>query len=76
MNNTPSTPAHIVGANVKAEIGRRSVTQGQLAAHLGMTQSSLSKRILGRIAFDVDELASVASFLDVPLAVLTEGVAA
>jgi transcriptional regulator with XRE-family HTH domain len=71
-----SPPAALVGANVRAEMARRSVTQTTLAAALGISQAQVSKRLAGAVAFDVNELRAVADFLGVPLPLLIEGVAA
>jgi transcriptional regulator with XRE-family HTH domain len=42
------------------------MTQEQLAGLAGMSQSSLSRRLGGEIAFDTDELARVGAALNVP----------
>lgn len=64
------TTAQRTGANVKAEMARRDLTQVALAEKLGMSQSMLSYRLRGQVPFDVDELELVAGVLGVPLAVL------
>lgn len=64
------TTAQRTGANVRAEMARRDMNQSALAAQLGMSQSMLSNRLAGNVAFDVDELARVAGVLEVPLATL------
>ena len=64
MSNTPSAR---VGANVRAEMARRGITQTQLAGQIGKTQAQLSKRLAGQIPFDVNELTAVAGALGVPL---------
>ncbi len=51
-------------------MARGQRTQGELAAVLGLSQPSVSSRLKGDVAWDVDELAKVASWLDVPLAEL------
>lgn len=63
----PPTPTAQVGANVRAEMARKGVTQQQLGSHLGLAQASISARLRGRTAFNVNELATVAAFLDVPM---------
>ena len=55
------------GANVRAEIARRGMTQAAISECIGVSQSQLSKRLQGRIPFNVNELAAIASALDVPL---------
>lgn len=65
-----TTPAILTGANVRAEMARRGVSQVALAEHMGKTQAAISARILGRVPFDINELTSVAAFLGVPLTAL------
>lgn len=55
-----------VGANVRAEMARHRITQDQLATALGISQPQVSKRLLGEIAFDVDELEIASRLLGVP----------
>lgn len=64
------TPATETGANIRAEMARRGITQTMLAKHLGVAQAQVSKRLRGTIAFDINELCAIAQFLDVPLDVL------
>lgn len=66
-----TTPTAITGANVRAEMARKKVSQTELATHLGLSQTSVSARLGGRIAFDINELHAIASFLGVPLSALT-----
>ncbi|MDI9901346.1 helix-turn-helix transcriptional regulator [Rhodococcus sp. IEGM 1409] len=61
------TPAQEVAANVRSEAARRRISQKQLAKALGMSQQMLSQRMLGRIAFNVNELTAVANFLEIPV---------
>ena len=69
----PTTrPATIVGQNVRAELARRRSSQTALAAHLGMSQTGVSNRLRGVIAFDVDELHAAADFLGLPVAALLD----
>ncbi len=48
-------------------MARQRVTQRQLAAHLGLPQVSISRRLTGRIQFDIGEIEKVAEFLQVPV---------
>lgn len=64
------TPAQRIGANVRAEMARRGISQVAIASKLGLPQTSVSKRLRGEVAFNVDELAAVADHLSVPLAAL------
>ena len=68
------TPTAQTGANVRAEMARRGVSQTAMASHLGLGQSALSKRLRGVIAFDINELTAIAQHLDVPLDTLIAGV--
>lgn len=70
------TPTAVTGANVKAEMARRGITQTDLASALGITQPQVSARLRGRVAFDVNELHAVSAFLGVPVATLLEGAGA
>lgn len=65
-----TTPGQRTGANVRAELARQRLTQVKLAAHLDMSQQAVSKRLLGLVPFDVDELTATAAFLGVSVAAL------
>jgi transcriptional regulator with XRE-family HTH domain len=65
-----TTPGQRTGANVRAELARQRLTQIKLAAHLEMSQQAVSKRLLGLVPFDIDELTATAAFLAVPVASL------
>jgi len=64
-----------VGANVRAEMARRRITQDRVADLLGISQPQVSKRLNGDIAFDVVELDKLADLLGIPAATLLERVA-
>ena len=66
-----TTPGVQVGANVRAEMARRGITQTQLAEQIGRSQPQLSKRLTGAIPFDINELTAVADALSVPIEKLT-----
>lgn len=72
------TPTQQTGANVRAEMARKGVSQEELAARLGFSQSVVSKRLRGITPFDINELTLIAQHLGVPLASLlpAEAVAA
>ena len=53
----------------------KGVTQAQLAEALGLTQSSVSRRLAGSQPFRTDELADAARFLGVSLVINLEDVA-
>lgn len=67
---TEQTHAERVAANVRAEMARRSYSQRQLAADLGIAQQGLSQRLNGRVPFRVNELDRIAAILGVDLAAL------
>jgi transcriptional regulator with XRE-family HTH domain len=71
-----ATPTATTGANVRAEMVRRGISQTALASRLGMSQAAVSKRLRGETPFDINELAQIAAALDVTLDRLLEGVAA
>jgi transcriptional regulator with XRE-family HTH domain len=72
----PDQPARLtdrVAAEVRASMARTRMTQTGLAEVLGLTQSAVSKRLRGKIAFSVDELEKAADALGVHPAVLLGG---
>jgi transcriptional regulator with XRE-family HTH domain len=71
MANTTSA---VVGANIRQAMGARGVTQMALADHLQKSQAAVSARVRGLTPVDVDELASIAKYLDVSIASLYAGV--
>jgi len=68
----PQTPTAAVGANVRAEMARRKVSQQQIAAALNLSQAAISKRLAGVVPWDVNELVTVATALEVPLSTLLD----
>lgn len=68
------TSTRTAGANIRAEMARRQVTQTEMAQHLGITQPALSKRIRGIVPLNIDELAAIADRLEVPLDAILHGV--
>ena len=57
-----------VAANVRAELARKGITQTDLAAKLCKSQPFVSRRLSGRVPFDVADLAAIASVLDIQIA--------
>lgn len=53
----------VVAANVRAEMARWGVTQGEVAERLGVSPQSVSAKRRGRTPFTLNELAAVASLL-------------
>lgn len=68
-----TTPTEVTGANVRAEMARRKVSQTTIAKHLDRSQTAISHRLSGRVPFDINELTAIAQLLDVPLAALLAG---
>lgn len=70
----PTSPAQRVASHVRAELARQQKNQTQLGGALGLSQTAVSRRLTGEVAFDVTELAQVAVYLGVPLtAFLADG---
>lgn len=63
----PTSPSAEVGANVRAEMARRDVSQVKIAENLGMSQAAISSRLRGRTPFDINELAAIADYLEMPI---------
>lgn len=53
-----------VADTVRAEMARRRYTQRDLATLLGMSQSSLNRRMTGAQPWDVEELTAVARLFE------------
>lgn len=64
-----------VAATVRAESGRRRVSQMQIAEALGLSQAAISRRLSGDTSFELDELPRVAALLDVSITHLIEDAA-
>lgn len=65
------TPTKRVAERVKAIMSDRGVTQNDLAAALGVSQQSVSRRVNGLQPWSIDELAIVSDRLGVTLTDLT-----
>ena len=61
------TPAQQVAENVRLAMAQKRVTQAEMGRHLGLSQTSISKRLAGSLPFDVAEVAAVADRLEVPV---------
>lgn len=72
MSNTTSVePSEVnlrVAGEVRAWLARTGKKQLDLANALNLSQSGISHRLRGRIAFTIEELARVSAVLDVSLA--------
>ncbi|WP_179275766.1 helix-turn-helix domain-containing protein [Rhodococcus sp. 06-418-5] len=68
---TDTTPAAVlVGEEVRALLARRRVSQVELAAHIGISMSSMHRRLLGTQPFTVNEIVDAAQLLQVPASAL------
>lgn len=65
-----STPRAEVAANVRAAAARLRRRQSDLATVIGLSQQAMSRRLSGEVAFDVDELHALATYLEIPAAQL------
>lgn len=54
-------------ANLRAEMARTEVTQASLARKLGRPQQFVSRRLSGSVPLSVDDLASFASAIGIPV---------
>lgn len=54
-----------VSGEVRAHAARRNLTQRQLAAEIGMPPSTLSRRMVGEQAWDLDDLDVLAEFFGI-----------
>ena len=63
-----------IAGNVRAILGKHKISQTKLAAYLGMSQAALSRRLSGELAFDTDEILSIAAAFDVPISKFFDGV--
>ncbi len=62
--------AVLVGNEVRAWLGRRDVSQSQMAARLGLARSAASRRMRGERPFSITELMEIADWLDISLSEL------
>jgi transcriptional regulator with XRE-family HTH domain len=63
----------ITGERVHILLRRRGIQQQELADVLGLTQTSVSRKILGKRSWTLDELLATCQFLDVPVTELLPG---
>jgi len=59
-----------VAANVRVELARANISGVQMAAKIGLPTSTFSRRMAGEVSFDAEELAAVASVLEISTDVL------
>jgi len=53
-----------IGATVAAQRWRKKITQGQLAAAVGMSQPNLSKKLRGEVPITIQDLMRIGRVLD------------
>lgn len=68
--------AEQVAATVRAELARQRKTQRDLAAALGISQQTVSRRLAGETPFAIDEIEAAARFLGVSVGALVQDMAA
>jgi len=61
-----------ISSGLRARLAVQRITGAELARRLGRSQSSISRRLIGDAAWDVDELAAVARALDVDILEIVE----
>src|SRR5271166_2868933 len=62
----------VVAGEIRSHLARRGLTGHQAAVDLGWTQPYMSRRLTGRVPFDVRDLDSLATYLDVPVSLFFE----
>jgi transcriptional regulator with XRE-family HTH domain len=70
QTTTQVTPSVVLAEEIRALLARRRVSQVDLAARFGTSQTYWSRRIVGRVPFGIDDLAALAGYLEVPIAEL------
>lgn len=64
------TTAELTAGAVRAELARRRISGRELAKALGWARTTTSRRLNGATPFDIEELATVANFLNLPVSAL------
>ncbi|WP_129590772.1 helix-turn-helix domain-containing protein [Sanguibacter massiliensis] len=59
------SPRERVAAEVRAHLARARLNGSRLATALGQSQTYWSRRLTGRVAFDVDDLSQIADLIGV-----------
>ena len=49
---------------VRGEMARRKIRQTELAAYIGIDQSSISKKLMGRVVWTLPEMILVCGYLE------------
>lgn len=66
----PGTLKERVAEEVRAQLARRNISVNSAAKELGWSQPYLSRRVNGKVAFDVEDLDTLAIWLGIPVGVL------
>lgn len=67
-SRVPTTlTAQRAAAEVRAEVARQRKPQREIAEALGMSQTAVSRRLLGEVEFSLSQLTVLAEVLGVPL---------
>lgn len=69
-----STPTARAAASIRGILRARGLTGAELADRLGIGESAASRRLNGVIAFSLDEIETVAAWLDLDPAVLATAI--
>lgn len=67
MEQTARQPHEWVADEVRAALARRRISGRQAAREIGWNPNYIARRLDGRTAFDVNDLAALAALLDVPV---------
>ena len=67
VNSAPGEWPDRVAAEVRAWMARRHRSGRSIALELGWTEIYLSRRLTGKVPFDVADLAMIADLLEVPV---------
>ena len=62
-------------AEVRAGMGRHRITQAAMARKLGISRVTLTDRLTGKRAFDIDQLLAISDIIQIPLVDLLEAAA-
>ncbi|MBF6301207.1 helix-turn-helix transcriptional regulator [Nocardia amamiensis] len=65
--------AERVASSARAEIARANLSQSMVARHLRLSQQAISRRLTGKVTFDVVELKRLADLLGISVEVLIDG---
>lgn len=65
--STPTLRYQVAG-NVRAELGRQRRSASWLARQTGMGQTAVSRRLIGEVPIDLDDIELFAEALNVPVA--------